>query len=229
MSGTKNVKLTTTALSVRQNRMNELSKKGMEIYKKMYVKLEEMKKTDRVYQMELREKKNQETKKLEMEKNKKAEEKKRLEQMLTNTNNIITKNLENGDLIMFSGNNMKNALNSTYRYYARANTWSYVDRNVKHPPKTMAEYNKNMEELKKKVIQAKEKEMLYDFGIILAEMEKTVLDDFKKDHVYTKKIKKEEVSEKKEEVKKEEVKKEDQKNTQPRLNNSNYTFKKLHL
>jgi hypothetical protein len=170
------VKEESTANKQSKINMDELSKKGYEIYKKMHSRIKKMKEDDPL------EKEKLEKKKLDDENKKKMEErrKERLNLLLEKSQNIITTKLDNGDILMFSGDNMDNALKTSFRFSHLNNVWEEVDNDEKLPkiPTSRREMNNMLMKIKKETIEHTKKEMEYDFTIMLS-----LLQDSKNDEV----------------------------------------------
>jgi hypothetical protein len=158
--------------------MKQMSKNGMTLYKKMYERLKRMKSVDKE-ELEKKKKSDMESeKKKEEAKKKENDRKKNMDVLLSNAKNIITSKLDNGDLIMFSGDQMSNALKTSYRYSLSDNSWVKImtkeERELIKLPKTKGEMDKKMAALKEETVEYVKKEMEYDFSIMLALLEKTM-------------------------------------------------------
>lgn len=172
MSEKKTENLTIIEPSYLEKAYNE----GLEIYKLMLERMEQLKKKDRKTILEEQRKKRmeEEKKKKMIEEERKSEE--RLLLLLNNSNNLVTNKLDNGDLLLFSGENMGDALKTSFRFSVRNNRWTHIKEKKETLPRTMDEYNKKMAEMKEKTIENVKKEMEKEFITILGDY-KNILND----------------------------------------------------
>ena len=166
--------------------LEALTKEGMELYKKMNARLKDMKAKDPMTIRKQRAEKMEQEKKTQQEEEEKKNEENRMNMLLTNSKNIVTTKLDNGDILMFSGDHMGQALKTSYRYSMVDDSWTRImsedDKRKQRLPRTREEYNREMEKVKKDSMEHQKKVMMDDIYLMMAELKRVVIADLKKTH-----------------------------------------------